>query len=86
MIYKLYLYGQTAIFGYTEIFNDAFLKDGDVFFYNGKKYKILTIVKTYFEIKFNEKGESIRDFNNKPTKDFIDEFGNSLVITEIPTY
>lgn len=83
MIYKLFLYGQKELFAYVEIFADIFLKEGDMFYFEGKKYKILRITRTYLRVGF-EGDKFKRSINNLPEKQFIDENGAELIITEIP--
>jgi hypothetical protein len=39
MIYKLFLFGDNQLFAYTEIFNDMHLKEGDMFYFEEKRYK-----------------------------------------------
>lgn len=84
MIYKLFLFGDNQVFAYTEIFNDIFLKEGDLFYFQGKRYKILRVTRVYLPIEFDG-GQIKRHRIDTPNKEFIDEFGPELIITEIPT-
>lgn len=56
MIYKLFLFGEKELFTYTEIFNDIHLKEGDMFYFEEKRYKILRIIRTYKRVEWDDKG------------------------------
>lgn len=85
MIYKLYIYGEKELFAYTEIFNDAFLKEGDLFTFEAKKYKILRITRYLKRLVFNDKGEKLFDHSGLNLKEYLQKEGApELIITEVP--
>lgn len=86
MIYKLFLYGEKKLFAYTEIMQDAFLKENDTFYFEDKKYKILRITRTYLRIDFDTEGRTQRTKLQILTDKEFAEKGPvpELIITEIP--
>lgn len=84
MIYKLFLFGEKELFAYTEIFNDMHLKEGDMFYFEEKRYKILRIIRTYKRAEWNEKGELKRTIDNATRQQFAELEAPELIITEIP--
>lgn len=84
MIYKLFLFGEKELFAYTEIFQDVFLKEGDMFYFEEKRYKILRIIRTYKRIEWDDKGEAKRSVENATRQQFADLEAAELIITEVP--
>ncbi len=84
MIYKLFLYGQKELFAYTEIFNDMHLKEGDMFYFEDKRYKILRIIRTYKRVEWDDKGNSKHAVSNPTPKQFAELEAPELIITEVP--
>lgn len=85
MIYKLFLFGDKQLFAVVQIPNDMNLKEGDIFYYKELKYKILRLIRTVFEVEYNEEGN--RKYNNfaKTDKERDTQFQlPELIITEIP--
>lgn len=84
MIYKLFLFGEKELFAYTEIFNDLHIKEGDMFYFEEKRYKILRIIRTYKRIEWNDKGETKRTIENATRQQFAELEAPELIITEVP--
>jgi hypothetical protein len=84
MIYKLFLFGEKELFAYTEIFNDMNLKEGDMFYFEEKRYKILRIIRTYKRVEWDDKGYPKRQVQNATQKQFAELEAPELIITEVP--
>lgn len=84
MIYKLFLFGEKELFAYTEIFNDMHLKEGDMFYFEEKRYKILRIIRTYKRVEWDDKGTPKRAFHNPNQQQFAELEAPGLIITEVP--
>lgn len=84
MIYKLFLFGQNEVFAYAEIFNDMHLKEGDMFYFEEKRYKILRIIRTYKRIDWDDKGYAKRPVQNATGQQFAELEAPELIITEVP--
>lgn len=82
MIYKLFLYGQKELFAYAEIFND--LKEGDMFYFEDKRYKILRIIRTYKRVDWDDKGNPKHPIQNATPQQFAELEAPELIITEVP--
>ncbi len=72
MIYKLFLYGQKELFAYTEIFHDMNLKEGDMFYFEEKRYKVLRIIRTYKRVEWDDKGNPKRPVQNATVTIYLD--------------
>lgn len=79
MIYKLFLFGEKQLFALVQIPADFNLKEGDIFNYEGKKYKILVFIRTAFLIEFDAEGRQKSQPIPKPNEHIPE-----LIITEIP--
>jgi hypothetical protein len=77
MYYKLFIFGQKELFGTVEI-NYRPMKEGDVFYFQDKKWKVLRIICTARAISFDDKGHTV--FEDTATRQPLPE----LFITEIP--
>lgn len=77
MIYKLFLFGQKDFLAYIEA--DPFLKEGDLFYFNSVKYKILRLVKHFHPVTFDATGKRlfVTVYSDKET-------ATDMIITEIP--
>lgn len=84
MIYKLFIFGEKELFAYTEIFNDFYLKEGDLFYFEEKRYKILRIIRTYKRVEWDDKGETKRSVQIATRQQFAELEAPELIITEIP--
>lgn len=84
MIYKLFLFGQNEVFAYTEIFNDMHLKEGDMFYFEEKRYKILRIIRTYKRLEWDDKGNLKRPVENPTQQQFAELEAPEMIITEVP--
>lgn len=84
MIYKLFLFGEKELFAYTEIFNDMCLKEGDMFYFEQKRYKILRIIRTYKRVEWDDKGAPKRAVYNANQQQFAEQEAPELIITEVP--
>lgn len=84
MIYKLFLFGDNQVFAYTEIFNDFHLKEGDMFYFEEKRYKILRIIRTYKRVGWDDKGSLKRPIQIDNQQQFAELEAPELIITEVP--
>lgn len=84
MIYKLFLFGQKELFAYTEIFNDMHVKEGDMFYFEEKRYKILRIIRTYKRVDWDDKGNVKHAFPNATNQQFAELEAPEMIITEVP--
>jgi len=85
MIYKLFLFGEKQLFAYTQIFNDLHLKEGDMFYFEEKRYKILRIIRTYKRVEWNDKGDPKHQVaNGTSQQQFAELEAPELIITEVP--
>lgn len=84
MIYKLFLFGDNQVFAYTEIFNDMHLKEGDMFYFEEKRYKILRIIRTYKRVEWDDKGSLKRKFQDATNQQFAELEAPEMIITEVP--
>lgn len=84
MIYKLFLFGEKEVFAYTEIFNDMHLKEGDMFYFEEKRYKILRIIRTYKRVEWDDKGVAKCVSQNIAQQQFAELAVPEMIITEVP--
>jgi len=84
MIYKLFLFGEKELFAYTEIFYDMHLKEGDMFYFEEKRYKILRIIRTYKRVEWTADGNTKRRSETFTNRQFAELEAHELIITEVP--
>lgn len=84
MIYKLFLFGEKELFAYTEIFNDMCLKEGDMFYFEEKRYKILRVIRTYKRVEWDDKGNTKRTYQDVTSRQFAELEAPEMIITEVP--
>ncbi len=85
MMYKLFLFGDKQLFALVQIPADMNLKEGDIFYYKGFKYKILRHIRVAFDVEYNEEGNRKHNVLAKTDKERDLQFQlPELIITEIP--
>jgi hypothetical protein len=80
MEYKLFLFGNPELFAMIEVFYRP-LKEGEVFNFNGKRYKILKLVVHSRAIEYDADGRKKYLDENKGR-----EFMPEIYVTEIPEF
>lgn len=85
-MYKLFLFGDKQLFALVQIPADMNLKEGDIFWYKGLKYKILRHIRIAFELQYDEQGR-MKNLHEpgKTDKERNEQIQfPELIITEIP--
>lgn len=85
MMYKLFLFGEKELFALVDIPQDMNLKEGDLFNYQDKRYKILRFTRVAIPVQYDETGKRIRSIITGTDKEREARYMlPELLITESP--